>query len=132
MKWIPLSPTGGLSETLEIPRRSRQAGDTPIFVGLWIMPDNASEGTLETFLRFMIPDGSAPLWAHAEASVASARVLGAACRESHTAKAHLYTWLAWQDPPGQSGGKALTQRILNPRSPISEAFVQWFLNLYQL
>jgi hypothetical protein len=43
MKWIPLSPTGGLSETLEIPRRSRQAGDTPIFVGLWIMPDNASE-----------------------------------------------------------------------------------------
>jgi hypothetical protein len=58
------------------------------------MPDNTSEGTLETFLRFLVPESSAPLWAHATESVATARTLGASCRETHVGKANLYTWLA--------------------------------------
>jgi len=101
-------------------------------LGLWIMPDNASGGTLETFLRFLVPENSAALWEHATASVTIARTLNAACRESHIGKANLYTWLAWQDPPGQSGGRALTQNILDPHSPNSAAFVKWFRDLYQL
>ena len=100
--------------------------------GLWIMPDNVSEGALETFLRSLAPGNSVALWAHATASVSTARALGATCRESHIGKANLYTWLAWQDPPGQSGGRALTQNILDPHSPSSAAFVNWFRDLYQL
>ena len=100
--------------------------------GLWIMPDNASEGTLETFLRFLVPEDSAAIWAHAAESVAAARTLGASCRECRIGKANLYTWLAWQDPPGQSGGTALTRKILDPHSPSSAAFVKWFRSLYQL
>jgi hypothetical protein len=100
--------------------------------GLWIMPDNTSEGALEIFLRFLVPENSAALWEHATESVTTARTLGANCREHHIGKANLYTWLAWQDPPGQSGGRALTQNILDPHSRNSAPFVKWFRDLYQL
>jgi hypothetical protein len=101
-------------------------------LGLWIMPDNTSEGALEIFLRFLVPENSAALWKHAAQSVTTARTLGANCREHHIGRANLYTWLAWQDPPGQSGGRALTQNILDPHSQNSAAFVKWFRDLYQL
>jgi len=101
-------------------------------LGLWIMPDNTSEGTLETFLHFLIPEESATIWDHATKSVAIARTLGASCRDCHVPKANLYTWLAWYDEPGQNPGTALTRKILDPHSPSSAAFVQWFRDLYQL
>jgi hypothetical protein len=101
-------------------------------LGLWIMPDNTSGGTLETFLRLLVPENSASLWQHAKESVATARTLGASCRECHIPKANLYTWLAWHDEPGQSPGIALTRKLLDPHSPSSGAFVRWFRDLYQL
>jgi hypothetical protein len=100
--------------------------------GVWIMPDNISAGSLETFLRSTVPGASAPLWTHATESVSKARSMGATCRECHLDKAHLYTWLAWQDPPGQSGGMALTRKILDPHSASSLPFVKWFRDLYRL
>lgn len=80
--------------------------------GVWIMPDNRMEGYLETFLRSLIPKGQEEVWKLACHSVAEARLLGAKCREVHVPKANLYTWLAWQDSPGQSPGAALTQQLL--------------------
>jgi hypothetical protein len=115
-------PTGGLIAENEDQKR----------FGLWIMPDNTSEGTLETFLRFMVPEDSAPLWALAAESVATARGIGAGCRDCHIDKANLYTWLAWQDPPGQSEGRALTRKILDPHAEGSASFVKWFRDLYRL
>lgn len=101
-------------------------------LGLWIMPDNVSEGTLETFLRYLVPTGSVPVWEHATKSVIKARELGATCRECHISKANLYTWLAWHDEPGQSPGIALTRKVLDPHSLSSIRFVKWFRDLYQL
>jgi len=100
--------------------------------GVWLMPDNQSGGSLETFLRYLVPDEQEPLWQHACDSVVIARKNGAACRESHCDKANLYTWLAWQEPPGQSPGLALTQKILDPQSPHADPFVEWFKELYHL
>jgi Protein of unknown function (DUF3226) len=41
-------------------------------LGIWIMPDNRSEGSLETFLRHLVPDQSEPAWKHAIESVEAA------------------------------------------------------------
>jgi hypothetical protein len=101
-------------------------------LGVWVMPDNASEGCLETFLRYLVPEESEPLWVHAGDAVAQAIRLGANVRDPHGPKAHLYTWLAWQDPPGQNPGIALTKRILDPRSEHATSFVKWFKELYKL
>lgn len=101
-------------------------------LGLWIMPDNESEGGLETLLRNLIPNESEGLWKWACEALDSALALGAACRPSHHEKARLYTWLAWQDEPGQSPGTALTRKILDPRSDRAASFVNWFKALYAI
>jgi hypothetical protein len=98
-------------------------------LGFW--PDNLSPGSLETFLRYLVPVHANQLWQHAEKSVVIAKAThGAACRDSHVEKANLYTWLAWQDPPTQSPGMALTAKILDPHAGQAGPFVTWFKNLY--
>jgi hypothetical protein len=47
-------------------------------------------------------------------------------------KAFLYTWLAWQDEPGQHPGAALTRKILDPHAASAVPFVNWFRQLYVL
>ena len=101
-------------------------------LGIWIMPDNLSDGSLETFLKWLVPAPRDPVWTHAEQSVQAARGMGCSCRDSHVEKANLYTWLAWQDPPGQAPGVALTRKILDPQSPSAASFVAWFIKLYGL
>lgn len=105
--------------------------DAPRF-GVWIMPDNASLGDLETFLRDLIPSKEEPIWKFACEAVTHARHLGAGCREAHLSKSYLYTWLALQDPPGQSPGRALTQKQLDPCAAYCKPFVAWFKKLYSL
>jgi hypothetical protein len=100
--------------------------------GLWIMPDNDSSGDIETFLKYLVPAASKQAWDYAVDCVAKARRDGCPCQETHVAKANLYTWLAWQDPPSQSPGRALTQKILDPKLPYAAPFVKWFMELYKL
>ena len=100
--------------------------------GLWIMPDNGSSGTLEVFLRYLVPEELNSLWEHAEASVATARTLGATVKQADLPKAHMHTLLAWQDEPGQRFGVAITKSVLNPNAPHAEPFVTWFKRLYDL
>jgi hypothetical protein len=99
-------------------------------LGIWIMPDNSSDGSLETFLKHLVPPDAVVLWNHAISSAAAARGMGAGCRDPHIEKSNLFTWLAWQDPPGQKPGLALTKKVLDPHSPSAASFVKWFKDLY--
>jgi hypothetical protein len=101
-------------------------------LGFWLMPDCSSSGMLETFLRHLVPEPAEPLWQHAATSFDEAISLQAPCRPVHADKARIHTWLAWQDPPGDSPGRALTRRALDPKSPMAAPFVAWFKQLYQL
>jgi hypothetical protein len=101
-------------------------------LGVWIMPDNASSGDLETFLRYLVPKEMEPLWMHAVESADSARGLGAPHTVVQVAKANIHTWLAWQEPPGQPLGIALTAKVLDPASAEAQPFVDWFRSLYGL
>lgn len=100
--------------------------------GFWVMPDNAAAGDLETFLRYLVPDQHEPTWQHAVKAVTDAKAIGCGCRDAHIRKAHLYTWLAWQDPPAQNPGVALRNKVLDPTSPSAGSFVAWFRSLYEL
>jgi hypothetical protein len=100
--------------------------------GIWIMPDNESEGDMETFLKYLVPNSSEPIWDYAVESVKTAKGMGCQFRHNHLPKANLYTWLAWHDPPGQSPGRALTKKALDPHCPSATRFVDWFRKLYQL
>jgi hypothetical protein len=106
--------------------------DSGLRLGFWMMPDCSMAGMLETFLKHLIPLSAEPLWKYSESSFDGACSLGAPCRAVHFDKARIHTWLAWQDPPGESLGRALTRRILDPTAPTAAAFVLWFKELYRL
>jgi hypothetical protein len=98
-------------------------------VGVWLMPDNVHDGTLETFLRTLITEGD-PLITHAETSTNQARDLGAEFGDVDQPKAIIHTWLAWQPEPGLPYGTAIRAQFFRHRSPAATAFVAWFKELY--
>ncbi|GAB4296130.1 MAG: hypothetical protein Fur0025_33550 [Oscillatoriaceae cyanobacterium] len=100
--------------------------------GVWIMPDNETQGMLETFLAYLIPDDGESLWNYAQQVVDEAKTQGAKFIPSHRDKACIYTWLAWQNEPGQQLHNAVMQKILNPTHPKAQPFVNWFKMLYDL
>jgi hypothetical protein len=93
--------------------------------GIWLMPDNKMRGMLETFLTYMIPadrDNEA-LWQLAQIATQEAKSKGAVFTDPHIDKANIYTWLAWQNPPGRQLHQAIMERILNPNAPDAQRFV---------
>ena len=108
------------------------SGDEGITLGVWIMPDNTSKGMLETFLTYLLPASSTPLWEHALSSVSQAQSSGATFKTQHSYKAKIHTWLAWQDPPGEAFGTAVKGNIFDCTTDASEKFVNWFKLLYDL
>jgi hypothetical protein len=100
--------------------------------GIWIMPDNRSSGMLETFLSYLIPESGENLWLYAQEVVTEAKKRGATFIDNHRDKANIYTWLAWQKPPGQKFRDAITEKIFAPTNPRSQTFVTWFKSLYEL
>ncbi|HBL14364.1 MAG TPA: hypothetical protein DD379_23845 [Cyanobacteria bacterium UBA11162] len=100
--------------------------------GIWMMPDNKIRGMLETFLAYIIPDTGESIWQFAQAAAKEAKTRGAVFTDAHYDKANIYTWLAWQNPPGRQLHQAIMQRILNPNHPNAQKFVSWFKSLYDL
>ena len=72
------------------------------------------------------------LWEFAKKSVEDAKSKGAPYHNIHRAKANIRTYLAWQDPPGESFNGAISRRILNPNSAKAVDFVNWFKRPYAL
>ena len=105
--------------------------DGPRF-GVWIMPNNRFQGMLEDLLVQLIPDESSHLHELARNCVAEARSNDAPFRDAHERKSEIYTWLAWQDPPGLRLHEAVKHRVLDPKKPESRPFVKWFRGLFRL
>ncbi len=103
-----------------------------VTLGIWIMPDNKSRGMLETFLCYLVPDQSDPVYQHATEASSHAKELGAPFIAAHESKAHVHTWLAWQDPPGRQLHEAVAARVLNPSSDNARPFVEWFKRVFAL
>jgi hypothetical protein len=101
-------------------------------LGVWIMPDNQSQGMIESLLRCCVPQAAQPVLDHALQSLTNARAIGAPVKEAHLDKAHVHTWLAWQDPPGLQLHQAVIAHVLDAASPLALPFVEWFIRLFQL
>ncbi|WP_414545485.1 DUF3226 domain-containing protein [Nostoc sp. CCY0012] len=126
-----------LSSIPDIPHEIPETGlihltHAGIKFGIWIMPDNQLQGMLETFLAYMVYDESQVLWKYAQKVVGESKNQGAKFISSHHDKACIYTWLAWQDPPGRQLHNAIEEKILHPQHPKAQVFVNWFKNLYDL
>ncbi len=116
-----------------IPRKGF-VGDAQAYrarVGVWLMPDNQREGTLENFLRDLVEEED-PLLPYAEESVKHAKKLGAGFADSDADKALLHTWLAWQEEPGRPYGTAIRARYFRHDSAAARDFVAWFRTVFNV
>ena len=95
--------------------------------GVWIMPDNTTNGILENFLAFLIPQPDL-LFEHAITSVES--IPEQRFIELDKPKAIMHTWLAWQKEPGQPYGTAITSRFLDASLPQADLLASWLNRLF--
>lgn len=118
---VPLQANGMLITGENLPR-----------IGIWIMPDNQSNGYLEHFIAGMVPDGDS-LWRYAEKTITSLESEGLSrFPPAKRQKALLHTWLSWQDEPGRPFGQAVELGYLNAHAPAMDGFAQWFQLTFQL
>ena len=98
-------------------------------LGVWIMPDNRTNGTLEDFLRFLVPQPTI-LFDHVRNSVAAIPEGERRFKPLDEPKAIIHTWLAWQKEPGRPFGTAITARFLDPNVPEVDVLVAWLKRLF--
>ncbi|WP_295454283.1 DUF3226 domain-containing protein [uncultured Thiodictyon sp.] len=99
-------------------------------LGIWLMPDNQSEGKLENFLALLVPPDD-PCWELAGKSTAQAQQMGAGFTERDFIKAHIHTWLAWQEEPGMPFGTAIRAATFSHDAEVARRFVAWMERLFK-
>jgi hypothetical protein len=119
---IPATPsTGGV--IVPMPNK-------PI-IGIWVMPNNSLPGTLEDFIAYLIPSTDS-LWEYACQCVNNIDPSQRPFKQSYEPKAHIHTWLAWQEEPCTPLGHAITKRYLDAQRSDAQMFIAWLKRLYNL
>lgn len=96
--------------------------------GAWIMPDNGSPGALEDFAGSLVPVGDA-LWNRASETVDAIPDEDRRFPAVRRSRAHMHTWLAWQEYPGSPMGQAIGKGDLDGMAPSAQRFVAWLRQL---
>lgn len=105
------------------------AADYKATVGVWLMPDNRREGTLEDFLNDLVAQGDTLIGYAGEATEHAAGI-EQRFAETDRQKAVLHTWLAWQNRPGCPYGTAVRAKYFDHNAEVAQRFVDWFKRLY--
>lgn len=103
-------------------------------IGVWIMPDNKTDGALEDFLIAQI-DPQDQLFQVARAKTAEAGQLPISSGRfaaSDLSKAELRCWLAWCNETGQPYGLAMQAGRFNVSVEPATRFADWVRTLYGL
>ena len=95
-----------------------------------MMPDNQSPGKLEDFARRLVKAGDEALWDHAGLATSESTPKGAKFATKDQTKAHIHTFLAWQEVPGVPMGLAITKQFLDADCSEARTFVGWLCRLY--
>jgi hypothetical protein len=104
--------------------------ETKTPLGVWVMPDNESEGSLEEFLRQLIAaDDSLIAFADGSARCAKLEPYFAPFDEKDLQQAIIATWLAWQNDPPMTYGTAFKCQRFEHDAPLAARFVAWVRRL---
>lgn len=119
---VPVQPSaqGTIVEHGEKPR-----------IGVWIMPNNTLPGKIEDFITLLVPTAD-NLWKRAELNVQQIPLTERLFTENAFIKAHVHTWLAWQERPGLPMGKAISEHYLDANVQNARQLVAWLRRLFDL
>jgi hypothetical protein len=111
-------PRAGL--VMDIDRETRV-----VRFGVWIMPDNTLPGTLEHFLRHLVPSNDR-MSGHVDRFLHGIPVADRLFPAPAFRKAWIHSFLAVQETPGRPLGLAITFRYLDPdNGPLVGPFLEW-------
>jgi len=96
-------------------------------VGVWLMPDNQSDGELEDFVAQMIPDDD-PVWPRSQCYIDRIPPAARKFTNDKAAKAQLYAWLAAREHPRLMGW-AVRDGDLAVNGDLCQRFVAWLTRL---
>jgi len=99
--------------------------------GVWIMPNNDSDGILENFISFLIPkdDNLLPV---VDDVLTEIEIQGLnKYPNKDKPKAKIHTWLAWQEEPGTPMGLSITKKYLSTDDVVCQQFVKWLIELFK-
>lgn len=93
-------------------------------VGMWMMPNNKDEGTIEKFLSYMIhPEDLC--WKYAQKYIENVPETERKFHNKYVTKANIHAWLAVQKEPGNPPGTAIAAGYLNIEEPKVQPFREW-------
>jgi hypothetical protein len=137
-RWMALRNILRASGATNLPKKPDPTGtiidvqrpDRTLVVGVWIMPNNQLPGMLEDFISFLVPTQDS-LWNRAGDCVRQIPEQDRRFPLVQQTKAHLHTWLAWQEEPGKPMGQAITKRYLNANAPYAQHLINWLRCLFE-
>lgn len=118
------------AEAQELVLEHSETPDEKPRVGVWIMPNNQDAGSMENFFALLLPSEDA-LWERARLCIEQIPVAERRFKSAFI-KAHVHTWLAWQERPGLPMGKAISEKYLNADAPSALPLVDWLRRLFDL
>ena len=97
--------------------------DYPSPFGLWVMPGDRQDGTLEDWVKNIIRAQDNTLLTAACSAVAN--VDNKRFKAIHTVKAEVATWLAWQAAPGRGLESSVKEELLDFQSAQFQLLSGW-------
>jgi hypothetical protein len=114
---------------------SRANSRPDLLTGLWVMPDNGSNGYLEDFARSVVATSEADRALYALNSTKSILENSHggprfSFKAHHLPKASIGAWLAWSDPPRMNLGTAVSRGLLDIQAAKFQPLISWLNLLY--
>lgn len=111
---------------VEIPHSDREMNA----LGVWIMPNNKSDGTIEDWIKSKIISSETELFNHACHTVKE--LANKKFSQNSITKAEIATWLAWQNQPGRTIAYALKEgeELLDINSQGFIDLIEWLRNFF--
>lgn len=107
--------------------------DGLIDIGIWIMPDNIVDGTIENWIENLVHEKESELFQYSKKCVANLKTNNLQkFKDSRVIKAELATWFAWQKSPGYGLDFFFDEPLIDQNSPIYKNFSEWFKKTFSI
>lgn len=122
--------SNSISLPSDIPAEGLIVDILSIRIGIWIMPNNQLNGTLEDFLHYLIPSDHLVM---DEVEIHIQNIEGKNLHKynaNNHSKAKIHSWLALQESPGTPIGRAINYKYFKTDNPECKKFTDWLEKLY--